>query len=519
MMEPDQIRNVIEACLLVAGRPMSVAQLESLFGEDEDRPDRAAIREALAALAGGYEGRGIELVEVAGGWRLQTRATMEHWVARLFDERPPRYSRALLETLVLIAYRQPITRGEIEEVRGVAVSSNIVRTLQDRRWVREVGHKDVPGKPALLGTTSEFLDYFNLRRLDDLPALGEISDLDGIEAVLAAELGLVDEGGKAANDGDGPPETETETGEGIDGDATAGTDELRGDGSSDIVEPMSDEGGRETPDVNGDEMEADTSSTDEADRVEVDVRGESPNVTEAGTVEVVGENVGAGEEIERDDQAVRLVSEREDERPVEPVDEAATGGGDASAAARPRADGPTAERMRDASVSAPEGSVAEVLEAEPPVVAIVRPADADGAEARLFRAIGEFAGEHRAEIEARDAFERRSATTRAVHDVAARAANDGDRSTERAGDPEDERAGGREGEGEDTLGGHPGGRPRVSTFPEGAAPDAPSAPIDAASDADAASGVGTPRAEDADEGEGGDGARNADPPDPSDIDP
>ena len=208
MMEPDQIRNVIEACLLVAGRPMSVAQLESLFGEDEDRPDRAAIREALAALASGYDGRGIELVEVAGGWRLQTRATMEHWVARLFAERPPRYSRALLETLVLIAYRQPITRGEIEEVRGVAVSSNIVRTLQDRQWVREVGHKDVPGKPALLGTTSEFLDYFNLRRLDDLPALGEISDLDGIEAVLAAELGLVEEGGEAANDGDGPPATD-----------------------------------------------------------------------------------------------------------------------------------------------------------------------------------------------------------------------------------------------------------------------------------------------------------------------
>ena len=200
-MEERQTKNVLEACLLVAGRAMPIAQLEALFEEDIDRPDRKAIRAALSGLADEYAERGIELVEVAGGWRLQTRAAMEHWVARLTAEKPPRYSRALLETLVLIAYRQPITRGEIEEVRGVAVSSNIVRTLQERRWVREVGHKDVPGRPALLGTTGEFLDYFNLKRLDELPPLGELKDLDRIEAVLAAELGVVDEGGDAANDG------------------------------------------------------------------------------------------------------------------------------------------------------------------------------------------------------------------------------------------------------------------------------------------------------------------------------
>ena len=147
---------------------------------------------------------------MAGGWRLQTRATMEHWVARLSAEKAPRYSRALLETLVLIAYRQPITRGEIEEVRGVAVSSNIVRTLQDRRWVREVGFKEVPGKPALLGTTSEFLDYFNLKRLDELPPLGELVDIDTMEAALAAELDVVEDGGVAANDDGGEPTADGE---------------------------------------------------------------------------------------------------------------------------------------------------------------------------------------------------------------------------------------------------------------------------------------------------------------------
>ena len=204
-MDPVQTRNVLEACLLVAGRPMTISQLDALFEEDIDRPDRKAIREALLALADSYAERGIELVEVAGGWRLQTRSTMEHWVVRLSAEKAPRYSRALLETLVLIAYRQPITRGEIEEVRGVAVSSNIVRTLQDRRWVREVGFKEVPGRPALLGTTSEFLDYFNLKRLDELPPLGELKDIDTMEAALAAELDVVEGGGEAANDDGGEP--------------------------------------------------------------------------------------------------------------------------------------------------------------------------------------------------------------------------------------------------------------------------------------------------------------------------
>ncbi len=207
-MDPTRTKHILEACLLVAARPLGVPQLEALFDEDDERPDRDAIRAALKALSEDYEGRGIELVEVASGWRLQSRADVQRWTGRLFQEKVPRYSRALLETLVLVAYRQPITRGEIEEVRGVAVSSNIVRTLQERQWVREVGYKDVPGKPALLGTTRQFLDYFNLKRLEDLPTLGELKDLDAFDAVLAG-TGPVDgaEEGDAANDDGGGTST------------------------------------------------------------------------------------------------------------------------------------------------------------------------------------------------------------------------------------------------------------------------------------------------------------------------
>ncbi len=194
--DPEQVKNVLEACLLVAGRPMSLRDLEVVFEGDSVQPNRDALRTALTSLQGEYECRGIELIEVASGWRLQSRSSMEPWVSRLFQEKTPRYSRALLETLVLVAYRQPITRGEIEEVRGVAVSSNIIKTLQEREWVKEVGHKDVPGKPALLGTTKQFLDYFNLKKLEDLPTLGELKDIDQIDAALSAELatelGIVD---------------------------------------------------------------------------------------------------------------------------------------------------------------------------------------------------------------------------------------------------------------------------------------------------------------------------------------
>jgi segregation and condensation protein B len=180
---PEKLAPSIEALLLTASEPMNLNQIASVF-EDEERPTQGEIGQALSFLETGCEGRGVELKEVASGFRLQVREQYMDWVSRLWEERPQRYSRALLETLALVAYRQPITRGDIEEVRGVSVSSNIIRTLQEREWIRVVGHRDIPGKPALFGTTKAFLDYFNLTSLDDLPTLAEIKDLGSLEPEL-----------------------------------------------------------------------------------------------------------------------------------------------------------------------------------------------------------------------------------------------------------------------------------------------------------------------------------------------
>ncbi len=177
--------QILEGALLAAGKALTVAQLCALF-EEHERPDTTAVREALQQIAERCEDRGFELREVASGFRFQVRQALSPWVARLWQERPQKYSRALLETLSLIAYRQPITRGEIEEIRGVAVSSNIIKTLHEREWVRVVGHRDVPGRPAMYATTRQFLDYFNLKSLDQLPALAEIRDVE----TLTAELGF-----------------------------------------------------------------------------------------------------------------------------------------------------------------------------------------------------------------------------------------------------------------------------------------------------------------------------------------
>lgn len=187
-MDTDKLKNIVEAALLAAGRPLGLEQLQALF-TDQERPERAGLRAAIDALAVDYATRGIQVVEVAGGWRIQAREEMAAWLSRLWQDRPARYSRALLETLALIAYRQPITRGEIEDIRGVSVSSNIMRTLMERGWVRVVGHRDVPGRPGMYATTREFLDYFGLKKLDDLPPLAEILDLDSINVELDLELG------------------------------------------------------------------------------------------------------------------------------------------------------------------------------------------------------------------------------------------------------------------------------------------------------------------------------------------
>jgi segregation and condensation protein B len=196
----EWLRTCLEGALLAAGQPLTLAQLNALF-EEHEQPGHAAIREALALLDAELEGRAVELVEVAGGYRLQIRRPVMPVVSRLWAERPPKYSRALLETLAIIAYRQPITRGEIEQIRGVSLSANILKTLQEREWIKTVGHRDVPGKPELLGTTRSFLDYFGLKGLDELPTLAEIRDLDNLEP----ELDLNDpDQPQAANDETSP---------------------------------------------------------------------------------------------------------------------------------------------------------------------------------------------------------------------------------------------------------------------------------------------------------------------------
>ncbi len=185
-MNPQLLKKIIEGALLASEKPLSIERLLNLFGEDEC-VSKEMIREALNLIEKDDKDRGVELKEVSSGFRMQVKTECASWVSRLWDERPQRYSRALLETLVLIAYRQPVTRAEIEDVRGVAVSSHIIKTLQEREWVRVLGHREVPGRPALYGTTKQFLDYFNLKSLEELPRLKEIADFDDINLTLDLE--------------------------------------------------------------------------------------------------------------------------------------------------------------------------------------------------------------------------------------------------------------------------------------------------------------------------------------------
>lgn len=236
--------QILEGAILAAGRPLTVQNMADLF-EEHERPANTEIRAALKDIAERCEGRGYELQEVASGFRFQVRQQLSPWVARLWVERPARYSRALLETLALIAYRQPITRGEIEEIRGVAVSSNIIKTLHERDWIRVVGHRDVPGRPAMYATTKTFLDYFNLKSLDQLPALAEIRDFD----TLTAELGF-------------EPIPELSGGE---GDAAANTAEAEAEGEpAEGDETLSVEALREAAESASTEAAAETDDTEEA---------------------------------------------------------------------------------------------------------------------------------------------------------------------------------------------------------------------------------------------------------------
>ena len=184
-MEIDKLKSILEALFSAADKPLSVNQLFELFVGDIEQPGKDEIRQAIQQLVEKYADSGFELKKVASGFRFQVRADFETWVVRLWEQKPPRYSRALLETLALIAYRQPITRGEIEDIRGVSVSTSIINTLQERDWVKSLGHKEVPGRPTLYGTTSGFLDYFNLKSLNELPTLAEIRDIDQFNPELA----------------------------------------------------------------------------------------------------------------------------------------------------------------------------------------------------------------------------------------------------------------------------------------------------------------------------------------------
>jgi segregation and condensation protein B len=188
-----QVQAIIEAALMVAGRPLTIASLQYLFSADE-RPSTSEIKAILTTIKTNHQTSGIELQEVATGYRFQTKPELSPWLIKLWEERSPRYSRALLETLAIIAYKQPITRAEIEEIRGVGVSSTIMKTLQEREWIRLLGYREIPGKPALYGTTKEFLDYFNLKSLVDLPALEELNRLAIKEAQLQIQFAIEKQG-------------------------------------------------------------------------------------------------------------------------------------------------------------------------------------------------------------------------------------------------------------------------------------------------------------------------------------
>lgn len=188
-MTPEKMQTIIEAALMVAGQPLTITTLQHLFSE-ETPPSTTEIKDILAAIQARYQDSGIELQEVASGYRLQAKGELSPWLSKLWEERAPRYSRAFLETLAIIAYKQPVTRAEIEEVRGVTVSSNIMKTLQEREWIRVLGYREVPGRPAIYGTTKTFLDYFNLKSLTELPTLAEFKNLEAQEAQLQVQLAI-----------------------------------------------------------------------------------------------------------------------------------------------------------------------------------------------------------------------------------------------------------------------------------------------------------------------------------------
>ena len=274
-MDQALITRIIEAALLASSQPLTLAQLQGLFPEEEPAPP-GSVERALELLREGCTERGVELVEVASGFRFQVKADVHGWVARLWSERRTKYTRATLETLALIAYRQPITRGEIEQVRGVAVSSNIIQALEEREWIRVVGHRDVPGKPALFGTTKGFLDYFGLKRLDELPPLSELKDIAELEPQLPLDRdgqldGPVPAGAAMAQDETAPADTEQADGEQSDDAADASADDVAGadnDGNAMNADVDSDDDGAAVPTDAAPDADVEPQADEDAAQVE-----------------------------------------------------------------------------------------------------------------------------------------------------------------------------------------------------------------------------------------------------------
>lgn len=209
-MTPDKKEAIIEAALMVAGEPLPISALQKLFSDEADKPSNSEMKAYLTSLATKYIGSGIELKEVASGFRLQARSEYTPWLSKLWEERPARYTRAFLETLAIIAYKQPVTRAEIEEIRGVTVSTNIMKSLQEREWVKVLGYKEVPGKPAIYGTTKNFLDDFNLKSLTELPTLAEFENFEKQDEKVQIQLALADSNVPNPTCSDVPEEDEIE---------------------------------------------------------------------------------------------------------------------------------------------------------------------------------------------------------------------------------------------------------------------------------------------------------------------
>ncbi|MFC3655924.1 SMC-Scp complex subunit ScpB [Xanthomonas hyacinthi] len=318
-MDQALINRIVEAALLAANQPLPLAQLHGLFAEDAPAPP-GSIERALEQLREACAGRGVELVEVASGFRYQVNSEVHPWVARLWTERKTRYTRATLETLALIAYRQPITRGEIEQVRGVAVSSNIIQALEEREWIRVVGHRDVPGKPALFGTTKGFLDYFGLKRLDELPPLSELKDIGELEPQLQLDRDTLPVG-DLAQAGDAAPAADADTDEAPP--AEAGDDEDEAAANLDAAQADTANGTAAADATAATDSDTDTDTDTDADAAMADAS--AADTAPTGEPEAApGERAADANEAE--DNAVATTTVAVDDADSEPQADAARAG-------------------------------------------------------------------------------------------------------------------------------------------------------------------------------------------------